>query len=277
MLSHYFHLLRHQPERVASTLYPPDLLPEVQARAVDPADVDRDLLSQFVDFPPGAPGDDVPWRRDLLERGLAPDLTYERAGAVLRAASDPPFYATYFYGLDAVGHTFTRYAQPERFGNVRTEEVRRYGRVLSRYSAYLGHVVGELAKGLRPNEILIVVSSYGMQPVPLWRRLLAGVGGSTASGTHASAPDGLVRAVGDGLRPGSSIRGASILDVAPTILYLMGLPVARDMEGRVFTEMLEDDFTRAHPVSVIPSYESLAVTPVAPGTSDLPPLPEEGP
>jgi hypothetical protein len=160
---------------------------------------------------------------------------------------------------------------------VRTEEVRRYGRVLSRYSAYLGHVVGEFAKGLRPNEILIVVSSYGMQPVPLWRRLLAGIGGSKASGTHASAPDGIVMAVGDGIRPGSSIRGASILDVAPTILYLMGLPVARDMEGRVFTEMLEDDFTRAHPVSVIPSYESLAVTPVAPGTSDLPPLPEEGP
>ena len=70
-----------------------------------------------------------------------------------------------------------------------------------------------------------------------------------------------------------------MLDVAPTLLYLMGLPVARDMEGRVLTEILEPEFARQHPVTFIPSYESLAVAPAAPGASldDLPPLPEERP
>ena len=59
---------------------------------------------------------------------------------------------------------------------------------------------------------------------------------------------------------------------------LMGLPVARDMEGRVLTEILEEDFARAHPLTFVPSYESLAVTPVA-GSPDveLPLLPEETP
>ena len=60
------------------------------------------------------------------------------------------------------------------------------------------------------------------------------------SGTHADAPDGLLLAVGDGIRAGAMLHGASVLDVAPTILYLMGLPVARDMEGRVLTEMLDE-------------------------------------
>jgi hypothetical protein len=57
----------------------------------------------------------------------------------------------------------------------------------------------------------------------------------------------------------------------------MGLPVGRDMEGRVLTEILEPDFASEHPVTFIPSYESLAVTPAAPGASveELPPLPEE--
>jgi len=70
-----------------------------------------------------------------------------------------------------------------------------------------------------------------------------------------------------------------VLDVAPTLLYLMGLPVARDMEGRVLTEILEPSFARDHPVTFIPSYESLAVTPAAAGAplDDLPPLPEERP
>ena len=78
--------------------------------------------------------------------------------------------------------------------------------------------------------------------------------------------------------PGRVVQGASVLDIAPTILYLMGLPVARDMEGRVLTEILDDDFARAHPVTFVPSYESLAVTPVA-GVRrrELPPLPEETP
>jgi hypothetical protein len=58
----------------------------------------------------------------------------------------------------------------------------------------------------------------------------------------------------------------------------MGLPVARDMEGRVLTEILDEDFARAHPLTFVPSYESLAVTPVAGGQDvALPLLPEETP
>ena len=279
MLSHYFHLLRRDPVRVGQTLHPPDLLPEVVARAVEADDVDPSLVSQFIDLQAEIPGDRTPWRRDLLERGLAPDMTYERGGAVLRAAYDPPFFATYFYGLDVVGHAFFRYAHPDRFGDVRPAEVRRYGRVVDRYTAYVGQFVGEMAQRLRPGEVLLVVSGYGMEPEPLWRRALAGLGlGAGTGGTHAAAPDGFLMAVGDGIRPGAAIRDASVLDVAPTILYLMGLPVARDMEGRVLSEILEEDFARAHPVTFIPSYESLAVTPVRSGGEEaLPPLPDEGP
>jgi arylsulfatase A-like enzyme len=34
------------------------------------------------------------------------------------------------------------------------------------------------------------------------------------------------------------VEGARILDLAPTILHLMGLPVPDDMDGRVLTEAL---------------------------------------
>jgi predicted AlkP superfamily phosphohydrolase/phosphomutase len=278
MLSNYFHLLHRDPAEAGESVHPRDLLPEIQARMVEPAAVDPALVSEFVDLSVEVPGDRLPWRRELVERALAPDLSYQRAGAVLRAAYDPPFFATYFYGLDVVGHAFMRYAEPDRFGDVRPEEVRRYGRVVDRYAALLSQWVGEAARALRPGEVLVVVSGYGMEPVPLWRRAVgAVVGGDFRSGTHAGAPDGFFMAVGDGVKAGSTLRGASILDVAPTILYLMGLPVARDMEGRVLTEILDEDFTRAHPVTFIPSYESLAVTPAAGRGSDLPPLPDEEP
>jgi hypothetical protein len=40
---------------------------------------------------------------------------------------------------------------------------------------------------------------------------------------------------------------------------------------------MDDEFTRAHPVTFIPSYESLAVTPVTARGPELPPLPDEEP
>src|SRR5262249_7723385 len=130
MLSPYFHLLRHDPARAPQTLYPRDLLAEASSRAVDAADLQPALTSQFVDLGVAVPGDRVPWREQLLERALAPDLSYERAGEMLRAAYDPPFYAACFHGLDVVGHGFLRFADPDRFGDVSPLEVRRYGKVV---------------------------------------------------------------------------------------------------------------------------------------------------
>jgi len=279
VLSNYFHLFLDDPARVEGTLHPPDLLEVVRGRAVRAGEVDAALVSEFVDVP-DSEGAGAPWKRELVDRALAPDLTYRRAGLALRSAYDPRFFATCFYGFDVVGHAFFRHAQPERFGDVSPAESRRFGRVLERYAALLSQWVGEAAQGLRPGEVLVVVSGYGMEAVPLWRRVLTGLlGGSRHSGTHDGAPDGFFLAVGDGIRPGARLGAASVLDVAPTLLYLFGLPVARDMEGRVLTEILEDEFASRHPVTFIPSYESLAVAPVSdPGDLDeLPPLPEEEP
>jgi hypothetical protein len=275
VLSPYFHVLA-EGERAAEALSPPDLLEEARARVVRASDLDPAFVAEFV-----APGDvasdePVRLRSDLLEKALAPDLTYRRVGNLLRSTYDPPFFATYVYGLDVVGHSYLRFARPDRFGDVSPAEARRYGRSLDRYTALAGHWIGEAMQELEAGEILLVVSGYGMEPVPLWRRLIAGlVGDRERSGTHASAPEGFIMAVGDGIRPGVVLKGASVLDVAPTILYLSGLPVARDMEGRVLTEMLEDDFARAHPVTFIPSYESLDVAPPRPA-GPLPALNEDG-
>lgn len=279
MLSNYFYVLRDDSLRARATLWPPELLGEVRAQALSAADLDAALVARFVPRAAAAASDGVPWRAELLERALAPDLTYERAGRVLRLAYDPPFFATYFYGMDVVGHSFLRYAHPEEFGNVPELEVERYGAVIDRYAALAGEWVARLADGLRPDDVLLVVSGYGIEAAPWWRRALAAVtGGSAPAGVHAGGANGLLLAVGAGIRQGAALEPASVLDITPTILYLMGLPVARDMEGRALVELLDPAAAQAQPVSFIPSYESLAVAPAtAPLDLELPPLPEEVP
>jgi hypothetical protein len=59
------------------------------------------------------------------------------------------------------------------------------------------------------------------------------------------------------VRAGSFVGEAGIADVAPTLLYALGLPVGRDMDGRALTGAFEPAFLAGHPLSFVPSYEAL--------------------
>jgi predicted AlkP superfamily phosphohydrolase/phosphomutase len=76
------------------------------------------------------------------------------------------------------------------------------------------------------------------------------------SGSHRQ--HGIFIAWRSGIRSGETVDGAHILDLAPTILHLMGLPVPDDMDGRVLTETL----TISRPV------ERSAADPHAAGTEE---------
>jgi hypothetical protein len=280
VVSPYFHLLSREPAKAGAALHPRDLLNEVAARTVRAEELDPALLADLADTPRGGAPLDDPRLRALAENALAPDLSYRRAAEVLGAAYRPALLVIGFHGYDAAGHSFYRDAHPDAFGNVPPEDARRYGRVLERYASLIGRFVSEFEKELEPGDLLLVVSAHGLEPTPLWRRLLGVLSGTdVAAASHAAAPPGLLLAYGEGIRPGAVLAGASILDVAPTLLYLLGLPVARDMEGRVLTEMLEPGYAAEHPVTFIPSYEGLAVAPAIPGAPafELPPLPDEKP
>ncbi len=67
------------------------------------------------------------------------------------------------------------------------------------------------------------------------------------SGNHQI--DGIVGLYGPGVREGFDLAGARIIDVAPTVLHLLGLPVQRDMDGRPLEEALARAFLEARPIA----------------------------
>lgn len=69
---------------------------------------------------------------------------------------------------------------------------------------------------------------------------------SPGQGGGRHRPDGIFLAAGMGIKKGHVINGARIVDVAPTILYALGLPMPEDMDGRILTEIFEPDYLVAH-------------------------------
>lgn len=66
------------------------------------------------------------------------------------------------------------------------------------------------------------------------------------SGTHRM--EGILVACGPGVRAGVHVQGASLQDLAPTILHLLGEPVPAHLDGRVLTELLDPSWLAASPV-----------------------------
>jgi predicted AlkP superfamily phosphohydrolase/phosphomutase len=73
-----------------------------------------------------------------------------------------------------------------------------------------------------------------------------GTGEVEWTGTHRMA--GILAVDGAGVRRGTTLEKASIIDLAPTILHLLGQPVPDDMDGRVLTEIFESAYLEQRPV-----------------------------
>jgi uncharacterized membrane-anchored protein len=136
-----------------------------------------------------------------------------------------------------------------------------YQRSAERLEAYYAHLDGFLAALWRdtpPPRILAVVSAYGVSPPSGARRAWGELWGRPAlAGGFGGAPDGLLVLYGDGIRAPSLLTGARLVDLAPTLLYSLGAPVARDLDGRVLTSAFDRPHLARRPLSFLPSYETL--------------------
>jgi hypothetical protein len=230
---------------------------ELDDRAAFPSGVVPIALSAFTD-----PDSQAEWlppsgRLDLqgTPEGSAAqrDDFYSRAMRDLRAQWPVQFTALRYQGLDTVGHYNLRYTQPREFGGAAEAERRRRLEVIDGYYAYIDSEIGEALAALEPGDLLMVISGFGMQSPNLAKGLMARVLGDPMSGTHERAPDGFLLAYGTAVEPGRRQRG-SIVDVTPTVLYYLGLPVGRDMDGYARADIFRPAFAASRPIAFIPTH-----------------------
>jgi arylsulfatase A-like enzyme len=110
--------------------------------------------------------------------------------------------------------------------------------------SYLDHVVGRIIDKSPENATFILVSDHGFNFSP------QGYGHYDTP----SIPHGVFAIKGPGVKRANRLEHAHIHDITPTLLYLFGLPVGEDMDGRVLVEAFEDDFNKSRKIRFIPSY-----------------------
>ena len=110
-------------------------------------------------------------------------------------------------------------------------------RVLTREEAYPG------SNNRQAPDLTLVMSDYSFvsilnrQPVVCQR--------PEVEGTHY--PEGIFMAHGPGIRPGTKLPLLSILDIAPCLVYSLGLDVPADFEGRVPDGLFTEAWMQQHP------------------------------
>ncbi|MDQ7006039.1 MAG: alkaline phosphatase family protein [Acidobacteriota bacterium] len=240
-------------EDVPAQVFPPSLLTEVLPLRVDMADVGEEEMRSFISRPPPAPG---ALEADLLHSlrfAHAADRTYAGIFDHLRAKERTAFATVYFGGVDAVSHRFWRFMDPSLQGASDVER-ERYGKVIARYYAFVDRYLQRILRDLDSRTTLIVCSDHGFRAA----RKKDSRRNREYSGRHRLR--GVLALYGRGVRRPAVVEDARLVDLAPTILALLGRPAARDMPGRVLAQALDPRLVDRLPAPVA-TYQALAPRP----------------
>jgi hypothetical protein len=128
--------------------------------------------------------------------------------------------------------------------------------VLDSAARFIDDSIGRAWMVLGGEEVLlVVVSPYGLAPPTPWRRLTSGADNQARwRVSPGGSPDGFVLFSGPGVRSSLRLRGVRLADVTATVLYLLDLPVARDMAGRVLLDAVEAERVATKPLRLTSSY-----------------------
>lgn len=210
---------------------PPRAQEEALALAVRAKDVTAQDLAPVAQVSPEelATGRGEDWEDPVggLAKLWAATVTVERLAAKeLRAKRDAVF--VYLEGTDTVGHLFAPYRSPALPG-VDPAKARRFGQVVDRYMAHVDAFLGQVLAQLGPEDSLVVVSDHGFTWGADRPRVPSGAHTATAVWWHR--PVGVLLVRSPHVRhPGKRVQ-LEVLQVAPLLLALGGMPPAAEMPG----------------------------------------------
>ena len=204
--------------------HPPELIEEIQPLIADGAGWGRARLASIVQqLPPRDRPDELfESRLRVTSFVLGTDHTFSEAAVQIARSARPDFLAVYLSAPDTSAHAFCA-------GRNNPWRERACGPVLEEIYSEVDREIGRIVEAAAPNATVMIVSDHGFDRAR----------GHEHGLLHG--PDGIIILRGAGVRSGGEIQAASIYDIAPTVLALLGLPIPEDLRGRVLLSAFEPD------------------------------------
>jgi len=252
-------LAAHPEKESPGYFFPPDLLKRDYPAMKLPgsmAEVDAFIRGRLLDLSRNVSATD-PKAVATFRNVVWQDLLFKEMARAALLAGKSRLVSFYCEGTDTVQHHYWQYRDdPMERLRAAGQEPERLRDMVDNYYRLADEWVGQLLEAAGPGWDVLIVSDHGHGPGTNRRR-----------SDHAET--GLYIAAGPDFRPGVwpdppwiqrlglEREEPSVLDVAPTILYLFGLPVAADTDGSVLTAWLRPEVVSRLPLRRVPTYRRL--------------------
>jgi predicted AlkP superfamily phosphohydrolase/phosphomutase/regulator of sirC expression with transglutaminase-like and TPR domain len=237
--------------------HPPELFEQVAPMILRPADLSAAQLEPFVRVVPEELNRSFDFEDELshFKWALATAESYRRIGLDLWRTQRPDLLMVYIEGVDSTSHLFGHLFRHDDFAGHLAAQQARFGGTVEAMYHYADRLVGEYLNEIDEHTTLVVLSDHGFElgalhSDPNKARDLRRVS------ERYHRMDGILYFYGNRVRPGSRIDAPTLLDVTPTLLALTGISPARDMTGRVLSEVLDLSAEARFEDRIVATYET---------------------
>ncbi len=259
--------------------FPPELAGELRHLVVNPAEPPLEEIRRLAAYTPAEEAEllaaEKPVRGHgpgVLKFAFSNQRTFEEIALELVGRGQPDLAAIFLIANDAISHTYWHLYDADAFEGVDRKLADRLGSVVPNMYRHNDGYLGRLLEILDDDTVVFVVSDHGFQAsgkLPETARLAGSLGAKfnddfldDGGGVVTVGQPGVHHLEGIFIASGGPVVAAdgveaSIYDLVPTTLALMGLPVPEDLPGRVLEEILAPDFLERFPVRTVPTYERL--------------------
>jgi predicted AlkP superfamily phosphohydrolase/phosphomutase/tetratricopeptide (TPR) repeat protein len=207
--------------------------------------------TQIAPFIPLIVNKKVPLTRKIISLyKLVAEASSVQAAATLALEQEEwDFAAIYWCTIDHFCHGFMNYTPPQMKG-IKDEDFELYQHTIDGAYRLMDLMLARLLELAGEDCTVFLTSDHGFQSGSLRQ---------TYTPTEPAGPAfhhrnvGVFCAKGPGIKKDEIIYGATLLDIVPTILSVMGIPIGEDMDGKPMIEIFE----QAPEIKTIPSWEDV--------------------
>jgi tetratricopeptide (TPR) repeat protein len=220
-----------QPE---GSVHPPELRPQLASLRLHPDQLDRETLAFFVPSIDSL-GMSGASRLSALKASLAATVTSHAAATWALENHAWDVAAICYSGIEQLCHAYGRYA-PSEAASTNAETANPLQSIIPAAYRFHDMMLGRLLQLAGDDATIILLSDHGHKLGAALPRELAE---EPENAELLHAPSGMCVISGPLVKTNASIERASILDITPTLLTLLGLPHGADMDGRTLANLFD--------------------------------------